>query len=247
MMQSLKFICGAILALAGVWISVPVSAAETESRVVVELYTSQGCNSCPPADDLLGKLNEQEGVIGLSLHVDYWDYIGWHDTFAFAETTERQKAYVRTMSRRYVYTPQMVINGRVQAIGSDRAAVEEGIAYVQDMHEPIGMTTTLDHGGHVIVRLDETEIESEAWLWLARYDKKKEVEVTRGENQGKMLTYYNVVRDLDYLGMWDGKAKEISLDMSALQAGGRDGCVIIAQRDGFGPILGAVVIDLDGS
>src|SRR5215467_1612925 len=121
-------------------------AASADPRAVVELFTSQGCSSCPPADKLLGELAKDPNVIALSLPIDYWDYLGWKDTLADKRFTARQKAYSHMRGDREVYTPQVVINGKVHAVGSDRAGIEEAIQQttreIGVMSLPVSLTVT---------------------------------------------------------------------------------------------------------
>lgn len=211
--------------------------------VVVELFTSQGCNACPPADTFMGELAKRDDVIGLSFHVDYWDYIGWKDTFAKSENTQRQKAYGQVLGHRYVYTPQMVIGGKKQAAGSKRERVEQAIDYV-GMDAPAVHVTTKRSADGVSVRLAETKLDAEAWVWLVRFDKRHDVAVRRGENAGQTLSYFNVVRTIERIAVWNGRAAEFPIDIAQMRADGRDGCAVIVQSAGYGPILGATRIDL---
>jgi len=207
---------------------------------VVELFTSQGCSSCPPADKYLGELAQRDGVLALTYHVDYWDYIGWKDTFATPATTQRQHEYGRSLGQRYVYTPQMVIGGRVHEVGSHRMAVDMAIDKAhQAAMVPIGIRR-LD-GGQIAVSIPKGM--GEADILLMRFDAKHTVDIARGENSGRALSYYNVVRDFRRIGVWSGQPVELTLSMAELMEGGRDGCAILLQTSGSGPILGAARID----
>ena len=225
------------------------AAARAEPPTLVELYTSQGCSSCPPADAYIGELARRDDVVALSLHVNYWDYIGWKDPFASDETTARQRRYGRRLARGMVYTPQMVIDGVIDAVGSDRAAVERAIAMARSQRRTrldIGLARTDDDG--LVVSLPGAHVEGTATVWLARYDSEHATPVRRGENAGRMVRNYNVVRDLRKIGAWTGAPLDIRLPASVLTAGegGRDGCVVIVQADGFGPVLGVRKLDLGG-
>lgn len=221
------------------------SEARSESPVVVELFTSQGCSSCPPADAFLGELAGQPGVIALSMHVDYWDYIGWKDPFADPKMTERQRDYARALSSRYVYTPQMVIDGRYDVVGSHKDDVRSRIADAAATPKPLQLRVLPDGGGAVAIPAGEVP-EGGATIWLAVYDDAHETEILRGENRGKTLRYSHVVRELEQIGTWDGTAMEIPLDLPAAVQRGRDGCAIIVQAGRGGPVLGAVAMDLSG-
>jgi hypothetical protein len=221
------------------------SAWAGESRpVVVELFTSQGCSSCPPADELLGELAKQPGVLALSFHVDYWDYIGWKDPFAAAQYTERQRDYTAKLGLRYVYTPQMVIDGRHDVVGSKRGEVMRIIAEAA-MTEP-AVAVTLDDvgGGRVLLSAGQAPMEG-ATVWLVNFDDGHDTDVARGENRGHSLHNSNVVREFIALGTWSGEARSFDLDFAGAKAAGRGGCAVIVQQGRGGPILGAAVYDLD--
>ena len=237
----------ALLALASAGFSTTAVAQQTHDAVVVELFTSQGCSSCPPADAFMGDLASRPDVIGLTYHVNYWDYIGWKDIFASEESTQRQRSYGEVLGQRYVYTPQMIIGGRLQEVGSDRHGVAKAIDYIA-MHEPKGVPITArDHSGNVMLRLPETELDSKAWVWLVRFDKRHDVDIRRGENSGKRLSYFNVVRDITRIAVWTGQATNIPLDIAAMRAAGRDGCAVLVQSMGYGQILGAARIEFADS
>jgi hypothetical protein len=167
--------------------------------VLVELFTSQGCNSCPPADAYLGDLAKRRDVVALAFHVDYWDYIGWKDPFADAAWTARQRAYARSLGTAQIYTPQMVIDGGRHAVGSDRRAVERLIAEAAKRERP-----TLElarHAGGLDLRIDGA---GAGEVWIVGYDPRHETKVARGENAGRTLTEFNVVRGLRKVETWPG-------------------------------------------
>lgn len=213
--------------------------------VVVELYTSQGCSSCPPADALLGELAARDDVIALSLHVDYWDYIGWKDTFASMATTSRQRAYGRALKSRYIYTPEMIIDGRKDVVGSRRQDVESLIAEAASRPKPVKLRFEDVNGGRVVIPAGHAP-EGGASVWLAIYDGSHEVPIGRGENGGRSLVYHNVVRELEQIGAWNGEELIIPVDLADAAARGRAGCAVIVQQGRVGPVLGAIKMDLDG-
>lgn len=221
-------------------------AGDAPRPVVVELFTSQGCSSCPPADAVLGELAQQPGVLALSFHVDYWDYIGWKDPFAAAQFTERQRDYAAKLGLRYVYTPQIVIDGRRDIVGSKQRQVIHAIEEAGRSAPLVTVTLEAENGGRVLLSAGEAP-EGGATVWLITFDDSHETEVARGENGGRHLTNSNVVRELTPLGTWSGTAKEFSLDVTTARAKGRGGCAVIVQQGRGGPILGAAVMDLDGS
>jgi hypothetical protein len=214
------------------------------SPVVVELFTSQGCSSCPPADELLAELAGRPGVVALSLHVDYWDYIGWKDPYASPQHTARQQRYTESLNLRYVYTPQIVVDGRVNVVGSRRAEVLEAIETAAKRDRPIDITFVTSNGGTVIIPEGHAPDEG-ATVWLAVYDREHVTEVKRGENAGRSLRNANVVRSFERLGTWSGARLEIPLDLSGARARGRDGCAVIVQRGRAGPVLAAAAMSLD--
>ena len=214
------------------------------SPVVVELFTSQGCSSCPPADDLLSELAGQPGVVALSLHVDYWDYIGWKDPYASPQYTARQQRYVEALNLRYVYTPQIVVDGRANVVGSQRTEVIEAIEAAAKRDRPIGITFGTSNGGTVIIPEGHAPSEG-ATVWLAIYDREHVTEIKRGENAGRKLHNANVVRSFERLGTWTGARLDIPLYLSDARARGRDGCAVIVQRGRAGPVLAAAAMSLD--
>ena len=232
-----------LLALAaGLALAMPAAAGERST--VIELYTSQGCNSCPPADAILGDLAARDDVIALSFHIDYWDYLGWKDTFSSAEATSRQKQYARFLGARGVYTPQMVIGGVAHAVGSRRGRVEELLDAVA-ARESQRVDVSLVEGapGEVLVRIDaaapDFSSDRKSAIWLVRFDSAQTVPIERGENAGRTITYHRVVRGIERIGWWKGEALELSLELAALRDGGRDGCAIIVQQGSHGQIFGA--------
>ena len=188
-------------------------------RAVIELFTSQGCSSCPPADKLLGELAKDPTLVTLSLPVDYWDYLGWKDTLALHGHTNRQRAYSSARGDRNVYTPQAVINGVVHVLGSDKAAIEKAIAQTRQSATPLAVPVTLkiadekiDRHGGGRQRQQRRQRRS-----LALPDHRHGAgRVGRGENSGRTLTYHNVVRRWVKLGDWNGKAETFSLPLSEL-------------------------------
>jgi len=229
-------------------LSVLVLAVQTDAGAadrpltVVELYTSQGCSSCPPADALAGELTKHADVLPLSLHVDYWDYIGWKDPFARAEHTERQRAYSRRFNLRYVYTPQMVINGAFQSSGAKRSDVYSFIE--QAKAEPHVAMKLIRSGSHLQVALPDGAVNGEVEVISIFADRRHDTKIKEGENGGRTLSYYNVVRDMRSIGIWHGKAAKIAVTMSEISG---DLCAVILQETKTRRIIGAVQIALDGS
>ena len=235
----------AALALAATLQLAPAAVAQDKAPKVVELYTSQGCYSCPPADALLGELVTRDDIIGLSFHVDYWDYIGWKDPFATADGTARQRVYAGTLNKRYVYTPQMVVGGAVDVVGSDRGALNRALDTVEnDSAIKLALQQQRGDDGKLSVLVPAADYDGEAEIWLVAYDDKHTTEILRGENRGKTLSYFNVVRDIKRVGTWSGAPVTIDLPAGDMASDGRDGCVIIVQGVNQGPILGATKLRL---
>ncbi|MGD1876671.1 MAG: DUF1223 domain-containing protein [Kiloniellaceae bacterium] len=223
----------------------PAARAETGAPVVVELYTSQGCSSCPPADAILSELAAQPGLLALAFHVDYWDYIGWKDPFASAQFTERQRDYAAKLGLRYVYTPQIVIDGRRDVVGSKRGAVTQAIEDASQEAPAVAVTLDREDGGRVRLSAG-TAPSGGATVWLVTFDDDHDTQVARGENGGRALHNANVVREMTTLGTWTGEAKTFAIDLAAARAAGRGGCAVLVQQGRGGPVIGAAVLDLDG-
>jgi hypothetical protein len=216
-----------------------------EPKGVVELFTSQGCSSCPPADATLGQLVAQGDMVVLSYHVDYWNYLGWADTLSSKENTERQYGYAKTMHRSGVYTPQAVINGRDHVKGGDLAAINSKVESLQQSGQGLAVPVT------ATMRGDEIEIEigegkGEADVVVAYFTKKEQVEVTKGENSGKNMEYWHSVNDVQSVGMWNGKSMTLTLPGKNMGKSKKDGCAILLQTSGPNgepaAILGATVL-----
>ena len=227
-------------------LSLGIGAAQAADRpVVVELFTSQGCHSCPPADTFLAELARRDDVLALSLHVDYWDYIGWKDPFAQRAYTERQRGYSRALSQRYVYTPQMVVDGTLQGVGSDRAEINKLIDKARKAADAGPSLAVTGTGTQRVLRIGAAKAGPAATVWLIGFDRAHETPVRAGENSGKRLANHNVVRTMEPVGTWKGAPAEIALDLSAVAAN-CDGAAILVQGDETGPIVAATAITLKG-
>ena len=213
---------------------------------VVELFTSQGCSSCPPADKILGELKHRDDVIALTFPVDYWDYLGWKDTLASPAHSKRQRDYARARGDRQIYTPQMVMNGRVHVVGNRPVSINKAIKTVtNESGVKISMTADGD-----AIRLSATNVDAnasltndKATLWLVLFNGSETIKIGRGENGGHTITYHNVVRQMTPIGMWEGKPMTISLPKSQFVASGFDGCAVILQRDKSHEIIAAAMMD----
>lgn len=224
-------------------LSVSSQTEAGDKLTVVELYTSQGCSSCPPADDYLGTLAKRPDIIALSLHVDYWDYIGWQDPYALPGNTERQRAYARDLGMGYVYTPQMVIQGMAHTTGSNRDSVERLIRDLRGAKR-LDIAIRQADGGFKIDIPGGTFEDETGRILIAAYDAKHENDVSRGENSGRTLAHYNVVRDLVEVGSWNGKPVSLTVTEKMVEMAGHDGCAVLVQSVDSGRILGAAKIGL---
>lgn len=216
-----------------------------ERPIVVELFTSQGCSSCPPADAFLNDLAKRDDVLALSLPVNIWDYLGWRDTLATQAFTDRQRAYVENLGGRSVYTPQMVIDGVEDAVGSRTGHVNSAIELRREMREEDVAIDFVSDGDSVQLNVGARATDQEATLWLVRYVKETPVIIEHGENAGETITYSNVVREMVPVGMWKGEAINLTLPKSDLVGETYDGCAAILQVEGNGQILGAARLDMN--
>mgnify|MGYP001359808819 CR=1 FL=1 len=235
--------------IAGFLIATFAVASAAEPRALLELFTSQGCSSCPPADKLLGELTVDPSLIALSLPIDYWDYLGWKDTLASPAHSARQRAYARVRGDRQVYTPQIVVNGMMHVLGSDKVAIERTIAQTDRrsgvMSVPVSMVV---NGNGLSVKIESAESERQAGeVWLCPLVKAIAVAIGRGENRGRTVTYHNVVRRWLKLGDWTGAASTWNVPLSEIKADGIDAAAVVVQegtRDKPGIILGAAYTPL---
>jgi hypothetical protein len=231
-------------------LSSTIASADAGTEAVVELFTSQGCASCRPADEVMADIAKDPNVIALSFSVDYWDYLGWKDTFARPEFTKRQKAYAEGRGDRSVYTPQVVINGRDHVVGSDEAAIRAAITGADANGH--GLTVDIEarvEGDRIVVEVPAGAKPPgmKAAVWIASYRQPETVSIDHGENAGNAITYTNIVDHWQVLGMWDGAPMRVDLPLSDIVSDRVVGCAVILQskRDGKpGPILGAARIDL---
>jgi hypothetical protein len=227
-----------------------IAAAQAEPvKGVVELFTSQSCSSCPPADKVFGEVIQRDGVLGLAFHVDYWNYLNWKDTFSSPEATRRQYDYATSLHSSQVYTPQMIVNGKhVVSAGSPEKLVKVMSEAGAEKSLPVAVAAELD-GGRLVVTAGAGS--GEANLVLAIFDENETVNVERGENGGKQITYHNSVTGLRTIGMWKGKALEVELPRKEYLTKAGQGCAVLLQRitpQGTpGEIIGAAVVSGTGS
>ncbi len=237
--------------------TLPAYARAQESKPligVVELFTSQGCSSCPPADAALKTFIERDDVLALAYHVDYWDYLGWKDTLASPENTARQYEYRKTFSARSVYTPQAVVNGQEHLNGGNRAGIEAHLGNHAGSGGGLVVPVSLSEKGnriHVNVSAANLVPGTEAKLVLVYFKDETRVDIQRGENRGRQISYANTVTDTQVIGMWDGDAIKMDMPFDELTAKGADGCAIILQTvtkvGSPGRIIGAAVLPRQSS
>lgn len=213
------------------------SPLAAQSPVVVELFTSQGCSSCPPADAMLHELAKRDDVIALALHVDYWDYIGWKDEFANPAYSDRQRNYAREGRRRSVYTPQMIVNGVTSVVGARPMELSKAIADAREVPSKVDMSVSRN-GGRLEVSATTKHRGSPLIVHLVRYQPERQSKITRGENAGHTISYAHVSEQWQILREWDGVA-ELSLDMPIE---GDIPLVVLIQEGRAGAILAAAEI-----
>ena len=233
-----------IAAAAAAALSAPQPASAGEPRAVIELFTSQGCSSCPAADRLLGEYARDPSVIALSLPVDYWDYLGWKDTLALPGHAKRQRAYSRQRGDREVFTPQVIVNGAAYALGSNKTAIEKAVTTTRadgTMSLPLQVAV---RGERIAIELPERAEAGSGEVWLCPIARQIAVSIGRGENHDRSVTYHNVVRGWMKLGDWSGKPASYSVPVADITAKDKtiDGVVVLVQGGSAsapGPIVGA--------
>lgn len=212
--------------------------------VVIELYTSQGCSSCVPADAFLAQLAARKDVVALSLPITYWDMLGWKDTLATQANTDRQKAYAQAMGRGGVYTPQVIVDGRKDLVGSKDAAINQAIAAREAKLPDVPVKLSLHPNEvQVVVRSARMKSPKPATIWMMAVRPQAIVKIGAGENAGRTLTYRNIVTGIKAVGIWKGKQVTLDLPRAATGAGPGEGLTVILQQGGYGQILGATPID----
>jgi hypothetical protein len=246
---------GALAALAfallsGASLAEPPKPA-AKANAVLELFTSQGCSSCPPADALLSEYGKRPGVVTLSFSVDYWNYLGWHDTLSSPANSERQREYARARGDGKVYTPQVVVDGVTHVNGSNEAAIEMALRDSGEQLGPVKVPVDMHAEGDTLVigvgGAPESSDKRAATIWLAIAKKEETVSITRGENRGKVLSYFHPVRELTPIGMWKGEAMTLKLPLKDLKAMGGDCLVALLQVENVGPILGVAEFEVKGA
>ncbi len=226
--------------LAALLVLIPLGVRAQTTPVVLELYTSQGCSSCPPADALLTSLSSRDDVIALALHVDYWDYLGWKDNFGHRSYSDRQRAYARAAHTRTIFTPEMVVQGEERIKGHDADRIQKEIAAYAD--RPPAATLAVARDGDAlaihVAPTGDAAASGPSEVYLVRYIPSEGVSIEAGENAGRDLTYTNIVTSWDTVAHWDGAAP-LDLRYEGL---GDDHAAVIVQRSHMGPVLTAATV-----
>jgi len=232
-----KSILAVFFALVSGFAAFAAQAETAKPVVLVELYTSQGCSSCPPADAMIAELAQRDDVLPLALHVDYWDYIGWADGFARAQHTKRQKAYARMANSTSIYTPQIVVEGIDHVIGVKPMKLADLIAAHRGKLAPLAIEVETE-GDTIRIRCApqaEMKLPAEINVDLVHFTETETVEILHGENAGKTISYANIVTGWDRVGSWDG-AGEYSFSADLPQDGP---LALVIQAAGPGKVLAA--------
>ncbi len=224
----------AVLAgIAAMLLAIAPAVGGEQRPVLVELFTSQGCSSCPPADDYLSDLATRPGVVALAFHVDYWDRLGWRDPYSLRAATERQRAYASARFLGSVYTPEMVIDGGPEAVGHDREQIERLIAH--ERAKPLAVVpVVMATADGWAIELPASAVAAGATVELVTFDRRHETRVARGENAGRLATDSNVVRSVKAIATWHGNAVRLAVGRSP--DNGERAVVIV--RDGGGAVIG---------
>lgn len=216
------------------WMATGATSYAAQPLTVAELFTSEGCSSCPPADRLLQSLADNPNILALSFHVNYWDYIGWKDPFALQSSTDRQRHYARALQSSSVFTPQMIVGGRYSVVGSQGGDVKEALVKASGLASVASITIDRAQNSAMIAPIGR--IKTPLDIWLVRYQKQATSVVARGENAGSTLNHRNVVRSIEKVGSWDGAEHSISLPVAR---DATDGVAILLQQPGYGAIVEA--------
>jgi hypothetical protein len=207
--------------------------------VVVELFTSQGCSSCPPADALLGELAKLPNVVALAFHVDYWDSIGWRDRYEIPTAAKRQVRYVDTLNLSSAFTPQVVIDGRASYVGSDRRRI---LAALAERQEDVPVVVEVSPS-ELVINLPDRAAQSDYDVNVVAYLPEAATSIGRGENSGRTLTEFNIVREFRRVATWDGKANVLRLPLASFPTDATQVAVLL-QQSKQGSIVGSAVATL---
>lgn len=224
---------------AGALLCSAAGAAAQHRPAVLELYTSEGCGSCPPAEAYVGELARRPDVLALAFHVDYWDDLGWRDRFGLPESVQRQRIYARSLGLSSVYTPQAIIDGRADIVGSDAPAIDKRL---RETRSGIGLTIAV-RGPEVQIDVSTQDAAVPSDIVLIAYRRNAVSAIGRGENSGRTLTEFNIVRAIRTLGSWEGRSQQYRAPLESLPGDATDVAVLV-QVSGQGPIIGAATCAL---
>lgn len=232
-----------IVTLAALVLPASAESMRARAKAVVELFTSQGCAQCPPADALLTGLAEEGDIVALAYHVDYWDYAGWKDTFGSEDFSDRQRAYAKSWGSSRIYTPQMVVNGAKGVAGSRRSEVHGAL---DGASLPLAVDIARD-GDTLKVSIPPNTSLGDAVVWMVTYLDRADVAIDTGENAGKSMVYTQVVTNRQALGLWEGATgTSLKLPLPEILADDSTGIAVIVQQEKNGlpgPILGAATYE----
>lgn len=238
-MFSRSILCGVSLSLALISTAL-AGEIKLAPKAVLELFTSQGCKSCPKADAMLDEMGKHPDVVALAYHVDYWDYIGWEDTFGARENSDHQRDYASSWGSSRIFTPQLVVNGKGGLNGSKRDAVNSALGGAT---LPIEVKLSEAADDMLQVSVPAKAGAADAMIWLVTFLDRADVTIERGENEGKQVAYTQIVTGRQVLGMWKADAgAELTLPLAEVLTGRSNGAVILIQQDHDGlpgPIIGA--------
>lgn len=237
-----------VLAVSLAAVSGAAAGDAPQPRGVIELFTSQGCSSCPPADRLARELSRDGNNLVLTLPVDYWDYLGWKDTLASPANTARQKAYASVRGDRKVFTPQIIVNGVETTLGGDGAAVAGAVTRAEAEAKALALPVAVKVAdGRVAVTVAQPKrplTESRGEVWAFALDRNRTVQIGRGENAGRSVSYVNVVRKMTRLGAWDGATAHFEVPLDEVARPETDAIAVLVQAGSGGQpgaILGAAI------
>jgi hypothetical protein len=234
--QTLALGAGAALSLLGS----PLHGSTRVRPIVIELFTSQGCSSCPPADEFLKELRGIEGIIAISFHVDYWDHLGWRDTLSDRAYSERQYDYASRRGDSNIYTPQAIVNGKSYHVGSNKAAIKAAIRGAQTQPDAMWVPMAIENSGtEIAITVDAHESAPESTIWLIAIAPLISVKIERGENADRDIAYYNVVRKIVPAGKWAGAALKRVFPISAVSTIDTKAFLALLQVGSVGSVIGS--------
>ncbi len=227
------------------------AAAQTSVPIkgVLELFTSQGCSSCPPADKLLWEFSDRSDLLVMSVHVDVWDYLGWKDTLSTPEGSKRQRFYAVARGDKRIYTPQMIVNGVTHAVGSDKTAIEAALNDTKATPYMLSVPVSVKRNGdNLTITLPETKAyPGKSDVWIFGISPVAQVRIERGENSGNSVQYRNSVRHLAKIGEWTADHATFTVSKADWPQDVRKAVVLVQASNGQGKpgvVLGATMVKI---